>query len=85
MRYLKKRTCEILKHITFHTCILARGILKVLHGTLIAGLFVVSILGFNLVIIDDGYVAVLDFVLACILLAIALGNTYWIGIKRKDV
>lgn len=84
MIYLKKRTCEILKHIKFHTCILARGIFRMLHGTLIAGLFVMSILGFILVTSDDGYAAVCDFVISCITLMIALGNTYWIGIKRKD-
>jgi hypothetical protein len=55
-----------------------------LCSTLIAGLFVVSILGFILVTIDDGYAAVLDFIISCITLIIALGNTYLIGIKRKD-
>lgn len=84
MNYSKKRTCKILKQIKFHTCILARGIFRMLHSTLIAGLFVVSILGFILVTVDDGYAAVVDFVISCITLVIALGNTYLIGIKRKD-
>lgn len=55
-----------------------------LYSTLIAGLFVVSILGFTFVTKDDGYTAVVDFVVACIMFAVALGATYLIGIKRKD-
>lgn len=55
-----------------------------LHSTLIAGLFVMSIVGFTLVTMDNGYTAVFDFVVSCITLVLALGNTYLIGIKRKD-
>ena len=84
MNYLKKRTCNILKQIKSHTCILARGIFRILCGTLTAGLFVVSILGFILVTIEDGYAAVFDFIVSFATFTIALANTYMIGIKRKD-
>lgn len=73
---------DVLKHIKFHTCILVRGISRALYGTLVAGLFVVAVMGFVLVTIDSGYTAVFDFVAACATLAVALGSLYLLGCNR---
>ena len=73
---------DVLKRINFHGGILARGFWRALYGTLSAGLFVVTVMGFILVTRDDGYVAVFDFIAACALLVVALGNVYLLGCKR---
>ena len=74
---------DVLKHIKFHGGILVRGISRALYGTLVAGLFAVAVMGFFLVAIDDGYTAVFDFIAACALLVVAMGNVYLIGCKRS--
>ena len=73
---------EVLKHIKFHGGILVRGFSRMLYGTLVAGLFVISGMGFFLVTIDSGYTAVFDFIAACATLTVALGCTYLLGCKR---
>ena len=73
---------DVLNHIKFHAGILVKGISRMIYGTLVAGLFVMSTLGFILVTRDSGYVAVFDFVAASATLAVALGNVYLIGCKR---
>ena len=74
---------DVLKHIRFHGGILLRGISWMLYSTLVAGLLVVTVMGFFLVTNDDGYTAVFDFIAACALLVVVLGNVYLIGCKRS--
>ena len=64
--------------------VLLAGLKYMITGTLTLGLFATSIAGFYLVSKDSGYVAVLDFIASCLVLAVAVACMYFIGLPKKQ-
>ena len=73
---------EVTAGVRFHGGIILRGLMRVLSGTLIAGLFVLAYYGFVSIKSEAGYIAVFDFVASCATLVVAVCNVYLLGIKR---
>ena len=79
---MKSKFERFAKQAKFHLGIMARGLLRTLHGTMIAGLIGFSIYGFLLIKNEGGYAAVFDFIASCAILVMALANAYLLGCKR---
>ena len=56
-----------------------RGLLRMLAGAAIAGLFIIAIFGYASIPSEGGYVAVFTFVASTATLVVALSNMYLIG------
>lgn len=74
---------RVLKQAKFHGEIMLRGLALAIWGTLIVGTICFTGYGFWLIKTESGYAAVLDFILVCAMLILALVNIYVLGIKRR--
>ena len=61
---------------------LLRGLVRTIYGALIAGLIGIAIYGFVVIESESGYIAVFDFVAACVALMVAVCNLYVMGGKK---
>lgn len=82
---IKNKVSKVLNRIGFHGSILLRGLARTLYGAIITGLIAFAVYGFVMIQAEGGYAAVFDFIAACAILALALGNAYLLGCKRKGV
>lgn len=67
-------------NIGYHAKILFRGLVRVIWGSLTAGLIYLAVYGFVAIPNEGGYMAVCDFIGAVATLVIALGNIYLLGV-----
>ena len=74
---------KAMDQVKFHTQTFARGIVRTIYGSLVAGLLAVSIYGFAMVGSESGYIAVCDFIASCATLVVALCNMYVMGKKGR--
>lgn len=65
--------------------ILWRGFVRMIVGTAVAGTMVLAIYGYAMIPTEGGYVAVCEFLIATMLMAIALMCMYAMGGKVKAV
>lgn len=69
--------------IKYHGMILFRGFVKMLVGTITAGLIAGAVYGFTMIPNEGGYAAVGDFLVAIIFLIVALCGVYLMGGSKK--
>lgn len=72
-----------MKKAVLHCGILAKGFVKMVTGALTAGLIVFAVYGFTQIPKEGGYIAVCDFIVATVMLAVALGSVYIMGGKPR--
>ena len=78
---MKKNLKKMFRTIVFHSCVLIKGILKMLYGTLAAIMMAISVHGFTRVPDAGGYVAVFRFLLYTGYSLVALINIYLMGAR----
>lgn len=71
------------KKIVYHGKILMKGFLRMTCGAVVAGLIGLAAYGFATIPSEGGYVAVLNFMAACLLLGIAFAFMYAMGGGKK--
>ena len=79
----KYKVHKNLSIVGYHARILLFGIRNMLVGTLTLLLFATAIFGFHLVSEGGGYLAVLDFIMSCVALIVAVCSVYLLGFPRK--
>ena len=62
-----------------HIVIFIRGMIRIIYGAAIAGLFAMAAYGFISIPSDGGWTAVFDFVASAATLVVAFANVYVIG------
>lgn len=80
---MKRNFKEVMQLIGFHGTILLRGCIKMLYGTMTAGLLGLAVGGFAAIPSEGGYVAVCDFIAAIATLTVALTCMYAFGCKKR--
>ena len=70
-------------HIGRHGKVLLRGFVKMMHGTLTAGLIGMAVYCFAMIPSESGYLAVCDFVGAVANLAMSMVGMYALGASRR--
>lgn len=74
---------EKLIPIGHHARILWTGVKYMIGGTITIGLLFAAVIGFCLVTRDGGYAAVIDFLISCFLLSVAVAGLYFMGLFGK--
>lgn len=69
--------------VKFHVRIFLRGFCRAIYGAAIACMILVSIHGFVSVGIENGWIAVCDFIAACSAMVATLANMYLFGMIKK--
>lgn len=76
---MKMNTKEIAERIGHHGMILVTGLKRTIYGAATLGLVALAGYGFAMIPDEDGYVAVLEFILSAATLAVALRTMYAMG------
>lgn len=77
---------NICRAVGFHLKVLWKGLLRTMAGSLTAGMIGLSVYGYTMIPAEDGYIAVGEFVVASVVLAMAGLCMYAQGKgKRKKV
>lgn len=74
-----KKIKDVVDSFTRICKVILLGGVRMIHGTLTAGLLAMSIYGFIAVCYETGWVAVASFILACATLSVFAVNVYAIG------
>lgn len=80
---LKEFFLKAAKLVTYHACVLLRGLVLVVNGALTAAAIAYAVYGFLQVQSEGGYAAVGDFAACFAVLIIALVNAYALGNKKR--
>ena len=74
---------KALKQAAVHAVIMLRGLAQAIWGALTFITICFTGYGFRLIKTESGYAAVVDFILVCAMLILALVNAYVLGNKRR--
>lgn len=66
--------------ISYHAKIMLRGLVRVMWGSLNAGLICLVVYGFTSIPNEGGYVAVCDFIATVATLVVVLASVYMLGV-----
>lgn len=75
----------LVRGIWHHMKVLWKGFLRTVVGTMVAGIMVLAVYGYAMIPTEGGYVAVCEFLIATMLMAIALMCMFAMGGKAKAV
>ena len=75
----KEQVKNIFAIIKTYFGILIRGMVRIIYGAAVAGMFAMSAYGFVSISSEDGWAAVFDFIATLAMLVIAFANVYVIG------
>jgi hypothetical protein len=75
----KEQVKNIFAIIKAYSGILIRGMVRIIYGAAVAGMFAMSAYGFFSISSEDGWAAVCDFIATLAMLVIAFANVYVIG------
>ena len=81
---MKKKFKKLVRMIGFHGRVLIKGFTKALLGTLQVALVAFAVHWFTLIPSEEGYWAVLHFLLAACDLVIGIGGIYHMGTTKKE-
>lgn len=74
---------RLAKFVSRHGKILLKGFIRMMYGTLTAGLFAMAIYGFVMITSEAGWTAVCEFIAATATAVVALSCMYAQGASRK--
>lgn len=69
--------------VKFHARIAWRGLCRTVYGAAVTGLIAMAVYRFVSVAGETGWMAVCDFIAACVTMIVALSNMYFMGRKKK--
>ena len=72
-----------MKVAAFHGMILTKGLARMICGAATACMILIAVDGFAAIPQEGGYIAVCDFIVATVMLAVALGSVYIMGGKPR--
>lgn len=78
-----KEIKSVVKAIAVHGKILWKGFIRMVFGTLTAGLFALATYGFVLITSEEGWTAVCEFIAASATMIVALSCMYSMGGTKK--
>jgi len=73
---------KIWSQVKHYTIVMAKGLVKTLHGALVACMIVAAVYGYIAIESEAGYVAVADFLASSALVSVVMMNLYWMGMKK---
>ena len=75
----KEQVKNVFAIIKSYSGILIRGMVRIIYGAAVAGMFAMSAYGFISISSEDGWAAVCDFIATLAMLVVAFANVYVIG------